>query len=419
VWMEYIPCFLEEIIILGFFMAIQLSDRVQRVKPSPTLAISALAQQLAAEGRDIINLGVGQPDFPTPAHIKDAGIAAITNNNTGYTAVDGIPELKDAIIKKFKRDNQLNYEPDQILVSCGGKQSFSNLCQALLNDGDEVIIPAPYWVSYPDMVLLAGGVPVIVEAGQSSNFKLTADMLENAITDKSRLFVINSPSNPTGVSYSKSELAALGEVLMKYPDIIVATDDMYELILFGNLDITEGEQKVFSNILNETPGLVDRCVVLNGVSKAYAMTGWRIGYAGGPVELIKGMKKIQGQSTSNPTSISQYAAVDALNGDQTCLRPMLKAFKERHDFVVKALNAIDGVDCLPSDGTFYSFPNVEGLIARVDGVSTDTELAEHLLDKTGVALVPGSAFGLSGHIRLSFATSMENLEKSIERIASL
>ena len=400
-------------------MAIKLSDRVQRVKPSPTLAISALAQQLAAEGRDIINLGVGQPDFPTPAHIKEAGIAAITDNNTGYTAVDGIPELKDAIIKKFKRDNQLDYEPDQILVSCGGKQSFSNLCQSLLNDGDEVIVPAPYWVSYPDMVLLAGGTPVIVEAGQSNNFKLTAEMLESSITDKTRLFVINSPSNPTGVSYSKKELAALGKVLLKHPDIIVATDDMYELILFGNLDVADGEHKVFSNILNETPELYDRCVVLNGVSKAYAMTGWRIGYAGGPVELIKGMKKIQGQSTSNPTSISQYAAVEALNGDQTCLRPMLEAFKERHDYVVKSLNAIEGVDCLPSDGTFYSFPNVEGLIARVDGVTNDTELAEHLLDKTGVALVPGSAFGLVGHIRLSFATSMENLEQSIERIASL
>ncbi len=397
-------------------MSIQLSERVQRVKPSPTLAISALAQKLAAEGRDIINLGVGQPDFPTPAHIKEAGIKAITDNNTGYTAVDGIPELKDAIIKKFKRDNQFDYEADQILVSCGGKQSFSNLCQALINDGDEVIIPAPYWVSYPDMVLLAGGKPVIVEAGQESNFKLTASMLENAITDKTRLFVINSPSNPTGVSYSKDELAALGKVLLKHPNIIVATDDMYELILFGNLN---SDEKVFTNILNETPELTDRCVVLNGVSKAYAMTGWRIGYAAGPVELIKGMKKIQGQSTSNPTSISQYAAVEALNGDQTCLRPMLEAFKERHDFVVKALNEIDGVDCLPSDGTFYSFPNVEGLIKRVDGVFNDAELAEHLLDKTGVALVPGSAFGLAGHIRLSFATSMENLEKSIERIASL
>ena len=392
-------------------MAIQLSERVQRVKPSPTLAISALAQQLQAQGRDIINLGVGQPDFATPAHIKEAGINAIVENKTGYTAVDGIPELKDAIIKKFKRDNGFDYEADQVLVSCGGKQSFSNLCQALLNDGDEVIIPAPYWVSYPDMVLLADGVPVIVEAGQKSNFKLTPEMLEGAITDKTRLFVLNSPSNPTGVLYSKAELEALGEVLLKYPDIIVATDDMYELILFDNRE--------FSNILNATPELYDRCVVLNGVSKAYAMTGWRIGYAAGPAELIKGMKKIQGQSTSNPTSISQYAAVEALNGDQECIKPMIKAFKERHDFVVKSLNEIDGVDCLESDGTFYSFPNVEGLIARVEGVSNDTELAEHLLDKTGVALVPGSAFGLPGHIRLSFATSMENLEKAVERIASL
>lgn len=392
-------------------MAIQLSDRVQRVKPSPTLAISALAQQLKAEGRDIINLGVGEPDFATPDHIKQAGIDAINNNQTGYTAVDGIPELKNAIIKKFKQDNELDYQPDQILVSCGGKQSFSNLCQALLNDGDEVIIPAPYWVSYPDMVLLAGAKPVIVEAGQQSNFKLTAKMLEDAITDKTRLFVINSPSNPTGVSYSKEELAELGKVLLKHPNIIVATDDMYEHILFNDAK--------FYNILNATPELYDRCMVLNGVSKAYAMTGWRIGYAAGPVELVKAMKKIQGQSTSNPTSISQYAAVVALNAGKDCVKPMLEAFKQRHDFVVAGLNAIDGVECLESDGTFYSFPNVEGLIARVDGVNNDAELAEHLLEKTGVALVPGSAFGLAGHIRLSFATSMENLEKSVERIASL
>ncbi len=392
-------------------MTIQLSKRVQRVKPSPTLAISALAQQLKAEGRDVINLGVGEPDFATPEHIKQAGIDAINNNQTGYTAVDGIPELKKAIIKKFKQDNNLDYELDQILVSCGGKQSFSNLCQALLNDGDEVIIPAPYWVSYPDMVLLAGGKPVIVEAGQESHFKLTANMLEEAITDKTRLFVINSPSNPTGVSYSKEELAELGKVLLKYPDVIVATDDMYEHILFNN--------NKFYNILNATPELYERCMVLNGVSKAYAMTGWRIGYAGGPSELIRAMKKIQGQSTSNPTSISQYASVAALEGDQGCIQPMLEAFKERHDFVVAGLNAIDGVECLESDGTFYSFPNVEGLIERVDGVANDAELAEYLLDKTGVALVPGSAFGLPGHIRLSFATSMQNLQKSVERIASL
>ena len=392
-------------------MAIQLSDRVQRVKPSPTLAISALALQLKAEGRDVINLGVGEPDFATPDHIKAAGIEAINANKTGYTAVDGIPELKQAIMNKLIRENALDYQADQILVSCGGKQSFSNLCQALLNEGDEVIIPAPYWVSYPDMVMLAGGVPVIVEAGQEDRFKLTPEKLEVAITDKTRLFVINSPSNPTGVSYNSDELAALGQVLLKYPHIIVATDDMYEHILFND--------KAFSNILNETPTLYDRCVVMNGVSKAYAMTGWRIGYAAGPAELIKGMKKIQGQSTSNPTSISQHASVAALNGDQSCLEPMLRAFKERHDYVVSALNEIDGVECLESDGTFYAFPNVEGLINRLEGITTDAELAEYLLDKTGVALVPGSAFGLKGHIRLSYATSMENLEQSIERIASL
>ncbi len=392
-------------------MPIQLSQRVRRVKPSPTLAMSALAQKMKAEGKDIINLGVGEPDFGTPEHIKAAGIAAINNNQTRYTPVDGIPELKAAIINKLKQDNQLDYKADQILVSCGGKQSFSNLCQALLNEGDEVIIPAPYWVSYPDMVLLAGGEPVIVKADQQHHFKLTPEMLEAAITDKTRLFVINSPSNPTGVNYSFDELAALGKVLLKYPNIIVATDDMYEHILFNDVE--------FSNILNATPELYDRCVVLNGVSKAYAMTGWRIGYAAGPAELIKGMKKIQGQSTSNPTSISQYASVTALTGDQACISPMLLEFKKRHDYVVRSLNAIEGIECLESDGTFYSFPDVSGLIKRVEGVSSSAELSEHLLAEKGVALVPGSAFGLEGHIRLSFATSMENLEKAIERIASL
>ena len=389
----------------------QLSDRVQRIKPSPTLAMSALAQKMKAEGRDVINLGVGEPDFGTPDHIKAAGIAAINQNKTGYTAVDGIPELKTAIIGKFKRDNALDYEADQILVSCGGKQSFYNLCQAMINSGDEVIIPAPYWVSYPDMVLLADGKPVIVSAGQEQNFKLTAFDLENAITEKTRLFVINSPSNPTGVSYSLEELKALADVLAKHPNIVVATDDMYEHILFDG--------KEFVNILNASPELYNRCIVLNGVSKAYAMTGWRIGYAAGPADLIKGMKKIQGQSTSNPTSISQHAAVAALNESQDCIKPMLAAFKKRHDFVVKALNKIEGVECLPSDGTFYSFPNIEGLIARVDGVSNDAELSEMLLTKKEVAMVPGSAFGAPGHIRLSYATSMENLEKAVERIASL
>jgi aspartate aminotransferase len=391
-------------------MAIQLSDRVQRVKPSPTLEISALALKLKAEGRDIISLGVGEPDFHTAAHIKEAGIVAITENNTKYTAVDGMPELKAAIIDKFKRQNNLEYAADQILVSCGGKQSFSNLCQSTLNDGDEVVIPAPYWVSYPDMVLLAGGVPVIALAGQETGFKLTAEALEACITDKTRLFVINSPSNPTGVIYSKEELAALGEVLLKYPNIVIATDDMYELTLF------EGNE--FCNIVNATPELYDRTVVMNGVSKAYAMTGWRIGYAGGPQRLIKAMKKIQSQSTSNPTSISQVASIAALKGDQSSIETMMEAFKRRHDFVVDACNKIDGVECLPSDGTFYSFPNVEGLIARLEGINNDAELATYLLDN-GVSLVPGSAFGLEGHIRISYATSMDNLKKALQRIAAL
>ena len=391
-------------------MTIQLSDRVQRVKPSPTLEISALALKLKAEGRDVISLGVGEPDFHTASHIKEAGIAAITENNTKYTAVDGMPELKAAIISKFQRQNNLRYEADQVLVSCGGKQSFSNLCQAYLNEGDEVVIPAPYWVSYPDMALLAGGVPVIAIAGQATGFKLIPETLEAAITDKTRLFVINSPSNPTGVMYSKKELAALGEVLLKYPKIVIATDDMYELTTFGD--------NTFFNIVNATPALYDRTVVMNGVSKAYAMTGWRIGYAGGPLSLIKAMKKIQSQSTSNPTSISQVAAVAALNGDQSSITIMMEAFKRRHDFVVEECNKMEGVECLPSDGTFYSFPNVEGLIERLEGINNDAELATYLLDK-GVSLVPGSAFGLEGHIRISYATSMDNLKKAIERIASI
>ena len=389
----------------------QLSERIQRVKPSPTLAISALAGQLKAEGRDIISMGLGEPDFETPDHIKQAGIDAINNGLTRYTPVDGMPRLKEAVVAKFKRDNDLDYELNQVLVSTGGKQGIYNLCQAVLNDGDEVIIPAPYWVSYPDMVLLAGGKPVIAEAGQDTGFKLTPEKLESCITDKTRIFFINSPSNPTGVMYSKEELAALGDVLLKYPNIIVATDDIYEHILF--------DDNTFVNILNATPELYDRTVILTGASKAYCMTGWRIGFAAGPADVIGAMKKVQSQSTSNPCSIAQAATITALETDLTFLKPMLTAFSERHQFVVKSLNEIDGIDCLPSDGTFYSFPNVEGMIARVDGVSNDTELCSHILDKTGVSIVPGSAFGLEGHMRLSYATSMENLEKAMERIASI
>lgn len=391
-------------------MDIQLSQRVGRVKPSPTLAITALAAQLKASGRDIIGLGAGEPDFDTPDHIKQAGIEAIQTGQTRYTAVDGTPALKQAIIRKFKRDNGLDFTPKQILVSCGGKQSFYNLCQALLNAGDEVIIPAPYWVSYPDMVLLADAVPVIVAAGQADNFKLSAAKLEAAITPKTRLFVINSPSNPTGVAYTGEELAALGEVLRRHPHVLIATDDMYEHVLFAG-------QK-FVNILNVCPDLYARTIVLNGVSKAYSMTGWRIGYAGGPEKLIQAMNIIQSQSTSNPTSISQYAAVVALDGDQSFIQTMVSAFEQRHAFVVKAFNAMDGVECLPADGTFYSFPNVEGMIQRL-GLEDDTALASYLLDKTGVAVVPGSAFGLEGHIRISFATSMANLENALGRIASV
>jgi len=389
-------------------MTIKLSNRVNAVKPSPTLAITARAAEMRAAGKDVIGLGAGEPDFDTPDHIKTAGIKAIEDGFTKYTAVDGIPALKQAIIDKFKNDNGFDYQLNQILVSCGGKQSFFNLAQALLNPGDEVIIPAPYWVSYPDMALLADGVPVIVETTQAQQFKISAEQLRAAITDKTRLFVINSPSNPTGVAYSSNELKALGDVLKEYPDIIIATDDMYEHILW--------EKGSFVNILNACPELYDRTMVLNGISKAYSMTGWRIGYAAGPVSLIAAMRKIQSQSTSNPTSISQKAAVEAISGDQSCIDTMLIEFKKRHDYVVEDLNTIEGVDCITSDGTFYVFPNVEKLIAKLDGIENDLDFAEYLIEKAGVALVPGSAFGCPGHIRISIATSMENLENALDRI---
>jgi aspartate aminotransferase len=386
---------------------VQLSTRVQSIKPSPTLSITARAAELRAAGKDIIGLGAGEPDFDTPEHIKEAAIKAIRDGFTKYTPVDGTAGLKQAVIAKFERDNGLNYAPNQILVSSGGKQSFYNMAQALLNPGDQAIIPAPYWVSYPDMVLLAGAEPVIIPAGLEQGFKITPAQLEAAITPATRLFVINSPSNPTGAAYSREELAALGEVLLRHPQVLVATDDMYEHILWTGAP--------FVNILNACPGLYDRTIVLNGVSKAYSMTGWRIGYAGGPARLIGAMKKIQSQSTSNPASISQVAAQAALEGDQACVGVMVKAFKERHDFVVETLNAIPGVRCRPSDGTFYAFPNVEGVIEGLDGVSDDLELAERLITDAGVAMVPGTAFGAPGYIRLSFATSMEKLDAALGR----
>ena len=389
-------------------MDLKLSDRVQNIKPSPTLAVTNRAAELRAAGKDIIGLGAGEPDFDTPKHIKDAAIKALENGFTKYTAVDGTPSLKKAIIDKFKRDNGLSYEPNQILVSCGGKQSFFNMALALLNAGDEVVIPAPYWVSYPDMVRIAEGTPVIVETEQANRFKITAEQLEAAITPKTKLVVLNSPSNPSGVAYTEAELKALAAVLLKFPNVLVATDDMYEHILWA-----EGG---FHNILTVCPELYDRTIVMNGVSKAYSMTGWRIGYIAGPEALVKAMKKIQSQSTSNPTSISQYAAEAALNGSQDCVQEMLSAFKIRHDYVVKALNELPGVECIESDGTFYAFPSFKGAM-EATGCTTDVEFAEKMLIEAEVALVPGSAFGTPGHMRLSYATSMQNLETAIARLA--
>ncbi|MDR3503966.1 MAG: pyridoxal phosphate-dependent aminotransferase [Legionella sp.] len=387
-------------------MDIVLANRVQKVKPSPTLAVAAKATQLRAQGHDVINLGTGEPDFDTPAYIKEAAINAINQGFTKYTAVDGIPELKEAIKNKFKKDNGLDYQLNQILVSVGGKQSCYNLCQALLNAGDEVIIPAPYWVSYPDMVLLADGVPVIIPTTPAQRYKINAQQLEAAITPKTRLLFLNSPSNPSGVAYTLDELKALAEVLKKHPQIIIATDDMYEHIIWS---------QSFVNILNACPELYERTVVLNGVSKAYAMTGWRIGYAAGPLPLMNAMKTIQSQSTSNPCSIAQRAAVAALNGGNETVLSMVEAFRQRHDYVADRLQKIPGVEVIPADGTFYIFPSVQEVINK-RGYANDLEFSEKLLTEVGVALVPGSAFGNEGCIRLSFATSMEVLKDALDRL---
>jgi aspartate aminotransferase len=393
---------------------LELSTRVQAIKPSPTLAVTARAAKLKAEGKDIIGLGAGEPDFDTPQHIKDAAITAINNGFTKYTAVGGTPSLKQAIIAKFKRDNGLDYTAKQILVSCGGKQSFFNLALAVINPGDEVIIPAPYWVSYPDIVIIAEGKPVIVEAGIEQGFKMTAAQLEAAITPRTRMLVINSPSNPSGAVYTLEDLQALGAVLRKHPHILIASDDMYE-----HIALTDAK---FVNILDACPDLYPRTMVLNGVSKAYAMTGWRIGYAAGPENIITAMENVQSQSTSNPTSISQVAAEAALNGNQGCIAPMLKAFRERHVFVVNELNKIPGVSCIMAGGAFYAFPDVRQAITTLHQrgtikAATDIALSEYLLEQGGVAVVPGSAFGSEGYIRLSFATSIANLQKALERIA--
>jgi aspartate aminotransferase len=392
---------------------LELSRRVQAIKPSPTLAVTARAAKLKAEGKDVIGLGAGEPDFDTPQHIKDAAIGAINKGFTKYTPVGGTPGLKQAVASKFKRDNGLDYAAKQILVSVGGKQSFFNLCLAIINPGDEAIVPAPYWVSYPDIVLIAEGKPVIVETGIEQGFKMTPRQLQAAITPRTKLVVINSPSNPTGAMYSADDLRALGEVLRAHPQVLIATDDMYEHVLLSG-------QK-FVNILNVCPDLYPRTMTLNGVSKAYSMTGWRIGYCGGPENIVTAMENVQSQSTSNPTSISQVAAEAALNGDQSCIEPMVKAFRERHEFVVSAFNKMPGVRCLAAGGAFYSFPDMRQAIANlhkraVINAASDLAFGEYLLEKAGVAVVPGSAFGAEGYIRISFATSMQNLEKALDRI---
>jgi len=386
---------------------IHLSSRVQSINPSPTLAVSARAAQLRTQGKDIISLSAGEPDFDTPESIKQAAIEAIRAGQTKYTAVDGTAALKNAIQHKFARDNQLHYEANQILVSAGAKHSLFNLFQALLDPGDEVIIPAPYWVSYPDLAILAEARPVICSATRETGYKIQAQQLANCLSERTRLLVINSPSNPTGVAYTRQEFEAIGEVLRQYPQVIIVTDDIYEHILWAD--------QPFTNIVNACPHLYERSVVINGVSKAYAMTGWRIGYAAGPAPLIAAMKKIQSQSTSNPCSIAQAAAVSALDGDQGPIKQMVDAFHERHDAVLARVSRIDGLYCQPADGTFYLFVDASEWIHQHDEINDDQQLCTALLDQTGVAVVPGSAFGAPNHFRLSYASGMNTLLQAMNR----
>ena len=388
-------------------MSLSVSNRMAAVKPSPTGAVLAIATELRAAGRDIISLGTGEPDFDTPQHIKDAAVAAIAAGQTKYTPIDGTAELKAAIQRKFVRENQLVYEPSEIVVTCGAKQALFNLCLALLGPGDEAIIPAPYWVSYPDMVRLAGATPVVVDAGIEQDFKITAKQLEAAITDRTKLLILNSPSNPTGASYSRSDLEALGSVIERHPGVVTVSDDIYEHIHWGD--------EPFSSFATACPSLRERIVTTNGVSKAYAMTGWRIGFAAGPRELISAMKTVQSQSTSNPCSVSQAAAVAALDGDQAPVTRMAAAYRERHDFFVSALNEIPGLDCRPGEGTFYAFPKVAGVLERL-GLENDVQLVEMLLKEGDLACVPGAAFGAPDYERFSFACSMETLEESMNRM---
>lgn len=389
-----------------------LSATLDRVKPSPTIAVTTKAAELRAAGRDVIGLGAGEPDFDTPENIQAAGHKAIETGKTRYTAVDGIPELKEAICAKFKRDNDLSYTPAQVTVGTGGKQVIYNAFMATLNPGDEVIIPAPYWVSYPDMVLLGGGEPVFVEGGIDTGFKITAEQLEAAITPRTKWFLFNSPSNPTGAGYSWDELKALTDVLLRHPHVWVLTDDMYEHLAFTGY--------TFCTPAQVEPKLYDRTLTMNGVSKAYAMTGWRIGYAAGPEHLIKAMRKVQSQSTSNPCSISQWAAVEALNGTQEFLAPNAKLFERRRDLVVNALNDCPGISCPTPEGAFYVYPSIAGCIGKTSAggakIENDEAFATALLEETGVAVVFGAAFGLSPNFRVSYATSDEQLAEACKRI---
>ena len=389
-----------------------LSSSLSRIKPSPTIAVTQKARELKASGVDVVALGAGEPDFDTPDNIKKAAIDAIKNGDTKYTAVDGTPNLKDAIINKFKKENSINFSREEISVGAGGKQVIFNAILASINPGDEVLIPAPYWVSYPDIVLLAGGTPKIVLCDENDQFKITKEKLKKNLTDKTKWIILNSPSNPTGACYTKEELDEIANVLEEFPNVMVMSDDIYEHVVYDNFKFYTIAQnkKIFKRVLT-----------INGVSKSYAMTGWRIGYAGGPADLIKAMAKIQSQSTTNPSSISQAAAVEALNGDQSFIKDRGKAFKERRDFVVNALNQIEGINCLNPQGAFYVFPSCKGCIGKkhkeLGAINSDTDFVTKLLEKTGVAVVQGSAFGLEGFFRISYATSMENLEKAIKRIS--
>jgi aspartate aminotransferase len=388
------------------------SNSLKKIKPSPTLAVTQKAKELKAAGKNVIGLGAGEPDFDTPENIKQAAIDAIKRGETKYTAVDGTPKLKKAIVEKFRRENKLNYDLDQISVGTGGKQIIYNAMMATVNQGDEVIIPAPYWVSYPDIVLLAGGNPIIIKCSENENFKIIPEKLKNSITAKTKWLILNSPSNPTGSCYSEKEIKSLAKVLIENKQIHILSDDIYEHIIYGNFNFFT---------IAQIKELKDRTLTMNGVSKSYAMTGWRIGYGAGPKEIIKAMAKIQSQSTTNPSSISQAAAVEALNGTQDFIIERSKAFQERRDFVVKSLNEIKGLNCINPDGAFYVFPNCSKLLNKKDKkgklLKTDSDFVESLLENNGIAVVQGSAFGLEGYFRISYATSMQNLKNALKKIS--